>query len=396
MQDSTDTSDPTSHGAPASQGGGVETSRRESLRLQLAGLGERSARKTWYPQLQDHLRELERFRALLDQVQDAIFVFDPESLQVLDCNQAACILAGLSREELLSRRLDLLLQRQDAPTPACFLEAGAGLIPCLLHRAQGEPLAVEARCQQHDFEQQLHGVAVVRDASERLAAESRLQASLREKDLLLREVHHRVKNNLQVVSSFISLQAQQLVDPSGAMVLRETQNRIRAIATVHEQLYAAENLHTIDFCEYLDGLAVHLAQVYHVRERRVSLRISHCAMGLSIEKAIPCGLILNELITNAMRHAFPERGREACEEPGEVLVSFVPGDAGLALLTVADNGAGLPPALDWREAKTLGFTIVRLLVEQLRGRMQVVTRPLAPGTRVEIALPLTAAFHTGG
>ncbi|GAB7080936.1 PAS domain-containing sensor histidine kinase [Megalodesulfovibrio paquesii] len=336
-------------------------------------------------QLHEHLRALERFRCLLDQVQDAIFLLDPETMAVIDCNQAACAMTGLDKHNLLQRGLCELMAPEDGAQLLGMPQNRQTSMLCRVSCDTVPPLPVDVRFQLQTFEGRPYGVAIARDASERMAVETKLNASLKEKELLLREVHHRVKNNLQVVSSFLSVQSHFFKDPDDVALLKESQNRIRTIASVHERLYGSDDLATVNFCEYMEDLATHLAQVYRVRGRTLNVKVTHCAIGLTIEKAIPCGLIINELVTNAMIHAFAGR------DHGTVLLSFLPSDVGTALLTVTDDGVGLPTSLDITQTDSLGFVIVRLLTCQLKGTLRVTTRPIAPGTRFEIELPAGVA-----
>lgn len=336
------------------------------------------------PHLAAHLHALERFRSLLDQVQDAIFLLEPEALRIIDCNNSACAMTGHSRHALLGARLGELMEPEEGGVLLAMPCEEVATV-CRLCCTGVPPAPVEVRFRLHTFEGRPYGVAIARDISERVAAENRLKTSLREKELLLREVHHRVKNNLQVVSSFLSVQSHYFKDPDDVALLKESQNRIRTIASVHERLYGSADLATVNFCEYMEDLATHLAQVYRVRGRSLEIKVTHCAVGLTIEKAIPCGLIINELVTNAMAHAFAGRDR------GTVLLSFLPSDVGTALLTVTDDGVGLPEGMDVMQTDSLGFVIVRLLTCQLKGTLKVTSRPIAPGTRFEIELPAGVA-----
>ena len=194
-------------------------------------------------------------------------------------------------------------------------------------------------------------------------AEEELKQTLREKDVLLKEVHHRVKNNLQVINSLLSLQAQEFPDPVLREALTESQNRIRSMAMVHEQLYSAGDLAGIDFGEYISRLAAQLMRLtnrpgitYHVDTDHVSI---------SIDVAVPCGLIVNELISNALKHAFHGRGK------GTIQIALRRVDGETAELAVSDDGVGLPPAVDLETAETMGLTLVTSLTRQVHGTLAV-------------------------
>ena len=208
-------------------------------------------------------------------------------------------------------------------------------------------------------------IEYVRDITERKAAEDQLQASLREKEVLLREIHHRVKNNMQVISSLLNLQSRHSQDSAVLEMFRESQRRIRSMALVHERLYQSSDLSRIEFSEYLRNLATHLFHSCQVNTSRVRLKMDAEEVYLNINTAIPCGLIVNELISNALKHGFPEN------RSGEVGVELhrVEGDG--YMLRVRDDGVGFPEGLDFRTTETLGLQIVTTLVSQIDGSIQL-------------------------
>ncbi len=201
-------------------------------------------------------------------------------------------------------------------------------------------------------------------AVHRKKVDAQVKASLEEKDVLLKEVHHRVKNNMQVISSLLNLQSRHLHDPKVAEAFRDSQRRIRSMALIHERLYQSSDLSRIEFSQYLRNLATHLFHSYQVDANRVRLRIDAEPVYLNINTAIPCGLIVNELVSNSLKHAFPE-GRG-----GEVAVELrrVPEDG--YLLRVRDDGVGFPEGLDIRRTETLGMQVVTTLVSQIDGRLE--------------------------
>ncbi len=202
-------------------------------------------------------------------------------------------------------------------------------------------------------------------AIQRKRAEEALKASLREKEVLLKEIHHRVKNNMQVISSLLSLQSRHLEDPKAIGMFKDSQHRIRSMALVHEKLYQAKDLSRIDFGQYLQNLIVYLVHSYQIDSGRIGLKIDVGGAALDINTAIPCGLIVNELVTNALKHAFPG-GRK-----GEVRVALRKGASGLLTLTVGDNGVGWPAEADFRKTETLGMQLVTMLVDQLDGSIDL-------------------------
>ena len=192
-----------------------------------------------------------------------------------------------------------------------------------------------------------------------------LAASLNEKEVLLREIHHRVKNNMQIVSSLLSLQTGRLPTSQAELLLRETQGRIRAMALVHEKLYQSSDLTRVDMAAYTRSLLRPIFHAYSSVAVRVQLRQNIAPLSMSIDIAIPCGLILNELVSNALKHAFQER------MTGEIVVELQEDADGGWHLCVRDNGVGLPDGLDERESLTLGLRLVRMLVAQLQGRLEI-------------------------
>jgi len=201
--------------------------------------------------------------------------------------------------------------------------------------------------------------------SERKQAEEKLKASLAEKDVLLKEVHHRVKNNLQLISSLLNLQAARIEDPAVAELFAESRNRVRSMALVHENLYRAGNFARISMATHIQNLCAHLTRAYGVHSRRVELATRIGDVHFDLDRAVTCGLIVNELVTNALKHAFPD-GR-----PGQVCVELQPfGDKQHALV-VRDNGIGLPPDLDYHRADSLGLQLVDKLTQQLHGTIAV-------------------------
>ncbi|HEY1186353.1 MAG TPA: PAS domain S-box protein [Gemmata sp.] len=209
-------------------------------------------------------------------------------------------------------------------------------------------------------------VGVSYDTTARKTADERLVTSLREKEAMLIEIHHRVKNNLQVVSSLLSLQTAQVTHPAALAVLTESQNRIRAMALVHETLYRSDDLARVDPTRYFSELVAYLFRVYGVDTDRVRLELDIAPVPLPLEKTIPCGLIVNEVVSNALKYAFPE-GR-----PGTIRVALrerAPG--GTLELALSDNGVGLPEGHSVDRAQSLGLQLVTVLTEQLGGQLTV-------------------------
>jgi PAS domain S-box-containing protein len=206
---------------------------------------------------------------------------------------------------------------------------------------------------------------IIDDITERKRAENQIKASLAEKEVLLREIHHRVKNNMQIISSLLNLQAGYIKEKDDLKMIKDSQSRIRSMALIHEQLYKSQDFSRINFPDYVQRLAVHLFQFNQVDPNLIQLKMSLEDAFLDIQTAIPCGLILNELITNSLKHAFPQGKR------GEIGLGLHPLKDRTYQMIVRDTGVGLPQDVDVRDPKSFGLQIVTMLVDQLEGKMEV-------------------------
>jgi PAS domain S-box-containing protein len=219
-------------------------------------------------------------------------------------------------------------------------------------------------------------LGIARDITERKRAEEQIIRSLKEKDVMLKEIHHRVKNNMQVIYSLLSLQAKSIADPSVRALFVESQNRVHSMALIHERLYRSEDLAHIDFKEYLQRLVAGIGETY--KRRDVVLSVDMEPLSLDVTTGIPCGLIVNELVSNSLKYAFPE-GRT-----GTVSVGIRKNQEGNYVLTVRDDGIGLPQSVDFRNTTSLGLQLVGVLAGQLYGTIEHST---ATGTTFTITFP---------
>ena len=208
-------------------------------------------------------------------------------------------------------------------------------------------------------------IAVIQDITDRKQAEDAVKASLKEKEVLLKEIHHRVKNNMQIISSLVSLQADQSQDPTIQKVLWDVSHRVRSMAMVHEKLYQSRDLARIDFAQYAESLLTYLWRSYRSTSSKIRLAKDLESILLSVDEAVPLGLILNELISNALKHAFPSH------EKGEVLVTFQRTEQNGVFLSVRDSGKGLPKGFNWKTTESLGLRLVRMLTGQLDAEVHV-------------------------
>jgi len=211
-----------------------------------------------------------------------------------------------------------------------------------------------------------HFIGVIDDITERRRSQQVLQSSLAEKEVLLREIHHRVKNNMQVISSLLNLQSHGAEDERLVRLFEESQNRVRAMALIHEILYENSNLARIDLGEYVSKLATSLIRMYGTDSGRVDLNIKASGVTLEMDDTMPCGLVINELLSNSLKYAFPD-GKN-----GEISIEASRDDTGPLVLKVSDDGIGLPDEVDYRNTETMGMRLVTGLVEsQLGGRVSL-------------------------
>lgn len=322
----------------------------------------------------------EQIRLLLDSSGEGIYGLDLDGNCTL-CNKACLRLLGYSSpDELLGRNMHNMIHHKRAdgtpfPVEDCRIfqafkkEVGTHVDDEVLWRSDGSPFPAEY----WSYPQRRNGVlvgAVVTfyDITERKQAERQIEQDLKEKEMLLREIHHRVKNNMAVVSSLLALQAEATRDENAKRMLEESQQRIKSMSLVHEKLYRSKNMANIDFGDYITTIVMELRSAYAKEGKTIKSTIDVGSVVLDIDSAIPCGLILNELVTNAFKYAF--KGRQE----GEVRIRFAK-ENGKCVLTVADNGVGLPPYFDCAKTNTLGLQIVDALSRQLRGSLQFKSGP---------------------
>lgn len=207
-------------------------------------------------------------------------------------------------------------------------------------------------------------VYITRDITELKKVENQLKSSLEEKEVLLREIHHRVKNNMQIISSLLNLQSRYLNDEKTVNVLNESRNRVKSMAMVHEELYRSRDLSKIDFADYIQRLLSGLFSSYGVDKNVIKPEINVENIFLNINMAVPCGLIINELVSNSLKHAFLQG------QNGKISIKFYP-NGKKYVLKVADNGTGFPENIDFENTKTLGLQLVNTLVKQLSGSIDI-------------------------
>jgi len=317
---------------------------------------------------EDTLKESEeRYRGLFDRSLDFVYVHDFEG-NFIDANPAVLESFGYTKEDISSLNFTTLLSEDQIPAALKVLEEIAytgfqrELTEYRLKRKDGTYLYIETKASLIYRDGKPYAIqGIARDITSRKQAEEQIQASLKEKEVLLKEIHHRVKNNMQVIASMLSLQSQHIKDKDSREMFQESQDRVRSMALVHESLYTSEDLAHIDIAKYIHSLTHQLITSYRTTASRVGMNIAVTDIFLTITTAIPCGLIINELVTNALKHAFPQ------EQDGTITVSMTPSTNDHLILTVSDTGIGFPKEIDFRNTTTLGMQLVTSLVEQLDG-----------------------------
>ncbi|MBU7019229.1 MAG: PAS domain S-box protein [Theionarchaea archaeon] len=338
---------------------------RDTLVSQVVVLRDITERK----KAEDLLNENEeKFRTIFENANDGIVYVDNKGI-ILDINEKTEDLLGYRREDVVGKLFyDIeFCDPRDLPRVIdVFSRTMAtgelvSLMELEMNHADGSKVFVEVSTRLIRNQGETEGLlSILRDITERKQTEEKIKASLKEKEVLLREIHHRVRNNLQIISSLLSLQSSYMTDDQYAEMLKECQNRIRTMALIHERLYRSDNLAKIDFNTYIESLVHELVRSYGVNTDFITVRIDVDKISLGVDAAIPCGLIINELVSNCMKHAFPG-GK------GEITVALHCSDGKIELI-VKDNGIGIPETLDIRNTETLGLRLVTILTEdQLNG-----------------------------
>lgn len=312
--------------------------------------------------------------SIIESMADALVVAAPDGT-IRTANPASSALFGASREEIIGKPIAEFITVCDLGGHERIHE----LETTIRTRAGREiPVSLSRSVMRGENGMVLGIACVAQDITERKRAEEQIRAALEEKEVLFKEINHRVKNNLQVIHSLLNLQTRQIADPKGREVLIESRNRIQAMALIHEMLYRSETPARIDFGEYFLSLTEYLMSSYGAGARHIRVACKVAPISSSLDTAIPCGLIINELVTNSLKHAFP--GGAA----GEIVVDLRDLPDHYYCLSVRDNGVGLPADLRIEETRSLGLRLVRTLTEQLGGRLAVESNG---GARFEIQFP---------
>ncbi|HMZ79527.1 MAG TPA: PAS domain S-box protein [Acidobacteriota bacterium] len=332
-------------------------------------------------------RAEEKFRVAVEAAPNAMVMVDKQGKIVL-VNSQTEILFGYPRQELINHHLEMLVPeryRQGHPTyrndffinpHARPMGAGRDLYG---RRKDGQEIAIEIGLNPLITEEGAFVLASIIDITERKRTEEQIKASLLEKEVLLKEIHHRVKNNLQLVSSLLQLQSGYIKNVETLGLFQESQDRIRSIAIIHEKLYQSESLAKVDFAEYISSLTSLLLHTYSSPKNPVKLETKITAIPIGIDLAVPVGLILNELLTNILKYAFPDNRQ------GKIQISLEPDAEKRLILTVSDDGVGMPDTVKVQSPTTLGLRLVKILAKQLAA--EVTFHTSTAGTSFQFLFP---------
>ncbi len=340
-------------------------------------------------QIRERTRRLEEsekeLRNIFDSAHDAIIILEPHNEIVYDANDRACEIYGFSRQEFIGMSLldiskDIEQGRQRVKEIETLQPGDYLNFETVQFRKDGSEMFLEVNASVINYRGKLAILSINRDVSRRKQAELQIKKSLQEKEILLKEIHHRVKNNLQVISSLLDLQADALGDRHISKAIQDSKDRIYSMALIHENLYQFGDLARINGSEYIHNLVGYIFGVHGDLAKNIVYRvkIETPSLALDLDTAVPIGLILTELLSNAMKHAFPP-GKK-----GEIHIAVRPGIPGMLTLEVRDNGVGIPPELNVRESRSLGLQLVHLLTQQVKGTIEMKRNK---GTTVTITFP---------
>jgi len=351
-------------------------------------LAKRAKLSSEHKMTSDRLDSTKRlFDAVLASIGEAVLVVDPEGRYITNCNKAAERLFGYSKGEMIGRDTEFLhvdrehFERFAELGDDDLEEKGVFQTEYQMKRKDGSIIETYNTVSpvHDDLGWQAGVVSIIRDITESKKAREVIQQNLREKEVMLKEIHHRVKNNLSIISGLLYLQSEQVENKQQALdAFEKSRYRIQSMARVHDKLYRTENLVQVDMKDYIEEMADNLMQSLQFKPD-VDLEYHLDDIYLDINRAVPCGLILNELVTNAFKHAFGE------QDNGRIEIELKESGNQTYKLMVSDNGAGLPDQISLEQVNTLGFQIINTLVQQIDGRLEIDTNE---GTHFTIFFPV--------
>lgn len=314
-----------------------------------------------------------RLQAIAESAVDGIVTTDTEG-KIVQFNRSFENIFGYSKEELVNKSITILMPERKREDFMQLVEnfrrtgehnlAGKVFETTGLKR-DGTEFPFEMSLATWEADDEAFSTSIIRDITLRKKREGELKKSLKEKEMLLKEIHHRVKNNLMVISSLLNLQSRYIKDKESLSIFRESQNRAKSMALIHERLYRSKDLKRIDFGEYMRTLVVDLFHSYVMDRGRIDLKFDVEAIMLDINTTIPLGLIVNELVSNSLKHGFPG------DRKGEIKIQFHNLDDSVYELVIKDNGIGFPDDIDYQNTESLGLQLVNSLTEQIDGVIEL-------------------------
>jgi len=313
----------------------------------------------------------EKFRTMIESSPDSITVTD-FNMKIIECNEATVeMYQASSKEELMGLNASELIDPEDVPKLAKIVAETLSTMKSVtfelnLYKKDGTifPAELSGNIIVNSSGLPVALLAITKDITERKMAEKQIKESLQEKEMLLKEIHHRVKNNLMIISSLLNLQSRYIKDKESIDIFKESQRRARSMALIHERLYQSTDLKRIDFGDYVRTLSRELFRTFVAEPGRIELKINVKDIFLDINTAIPLGLIVNELIINSLKHAFPEG------KSGKIDVDFYKKDDTFVLV-VSDDGIGFPEDIDYKNTESLGLQLVNTLTDQINGEIEL-------------------------
>lgn len=323
--------------------------------------------------VQSALEESEiRYRTLFESNPYPMWVYDCNTFHFLTVNDMAIKTYGYSRHEFLEKTIKDIHPEDEAAASVEYLSIphptihDAGVWRHV--KKDGTVIDVEIITHPITFGNKEARLVLALDITERTKTEKKLQDSLAEKEIMIKEIHHRVKNNLQIISSLLTLQAEYIKDESARGYFNDSQNRVKSMAIIHEKLYQTRDFTKIDVKDYVSNLTLSLFKAYNINANLIEVEVDISNISLDVDTAIPCGLIINELVSNSLKYAFSD-GRK-----GKVTIKLLPIEEDKLQLTVSDNGLGLPDDLETKDVQSLGLTLVHILAKQLNGSVEVISK----------------------
>jgi PAS domain S-box-containing protein len=323
-----------------------------------------------------------RYMTLIESARDVIFTVTPEGT-ITTLNKAFEVITGWERNEWIGKSFSGLIHKSDVDIALTkLLQSAGGTVSnsyeIKIITKSGAYLTGEFLTTPLYEDNTVYEIlGIVRDVTERKRHEQFIMNSLKEKEILLKEIHHRVNNNLQIISSLLKMQSSAITDPRAAELLLETRNRVLSMSFIHQSFYGSYNLSEIDFGTYIRKLTDNLLNVYKAPDKDVIINIRAEGVRMGIDTAIPCGLIINEAVTNSLLHAFEGQGS------WEVTINLR-NEGENYFMEIKDNGNGIPADVDFSKTSSMGLALIRMLSEQLEGTL---TLSISNGTSYSIKFP---------